>query len=80
MWDVLYAFGIGAGFSIGVITGATLCAFTTRKGIKDKEESWTKRQDGIEVRLGETLIQTTRIADAMALLSEKGKVEINVVK
>ena len=70
MWDVLYAFGIGIGFSVGVITGAVLCSFTTRQGIKAKEESWNKRQDGIEVRLGETLVQTTRIAEAMEFFAD----------
>ena len=70
MLDILYAFGIGIGFSVGVITGAVLCSFTTRQGIKDREESWNKRQDGIEVRLGETLIQTTRMADAIILYTE----------
>lgn len=75
MLDVLYAFGIGIGFSIGVITGAALCAFTSRQGIKAHQEDWEKRQDGIEGRLGETLIQTTRIADAIDFYTEtKGKV------
>jgi hypothetical protein len=77
MWDVLYAFGVGIGFSIGVITGATLCAFTTRKGIKDERERWNERQDGIEGRLASTLVQTTRIADAVALFAEQGKIKIN---
>jgi hypothetical protein len=70
MWDVLYAFGLGIGFSIGVITGSILCAFTTRKGIKEQNKSWAERQDGIEVRLGETLIQTTRMADAITFFIE----------
>lgn len=72
MWDILYAFGIGIGFSIGVITGATLCSFTTREGLKQERETWNKRQDGIEGRLTATLIQTTRIADIMdAFIKEK---------
>jgi len=71
MWDMLYAFGIGISFSVGMLTGTTICAYITRKGIKDHNESWNKRQDGIEERLGSTLEQTTRIANYIGILVDK---------
>lgn len=67
MEDIIYAFGIGISFSIGIITGATLCVLTTRKGLEKREERWNTRQDGIEGRLAQTLLQTTRLADAAEL-------------
>ena len=71
MWDMLYAFGIGISFSVGVIVGAALCRMATKEGRKDEMAAWQKHRDEVEERLGKTVFEQGRIADAIASIAEK---------
>lgn len=71
MWDMLYAFGIGISFSVGICVGAFLCRIATKEGRKDEMEAWKKHREEVEERLGKTVFEQGRIADAITLIAEK---------
>lgn len=70
MWDMLYAFGIGIAFSVGIVAGAALCRLASKEGRKEELELWRKHRDEVEERLGKTVFQQSRIADALCFIVE----------
>lgn len=62
MWDVLHSFGIGIGFSVGVLSGATLCQLATRAGRQDFAKAVEETNRMTEQRLREYVANTDRIA------------------
>ena len=71
MWDMLYAMGIGISFSVGIVAGATLCRLATKEGRKEEAAEWKAYRDIVEERLGKTVFEQGRIADALAFFVDK---------
>jgi len=76
MWDMLYAFGIGISFSVGVMIGATLCRIATKEGRKDMMASVEAHNKMVEERLSKSIFQHTRIADSLSHLVDIGEENI----
>lgn len=76
MWDMIYAFGIGISFSVGVVFGAALCRMATKEGRKEELEMWNKHRAEVEKRIGLSVIEHGRIADALAYFVDKDQGEI----
>ena len=68
MADIFYAFGIGIGFSVGVLSGAMLCQLATRAGRKDFEKMVEKTNLMTEDRLLDYVVNTDRIASCLELM------------
>ena len=45
MWDLLYAFGIGLAFAVGVGAGAFLCRIVTKEGRIETHEEWKQHNE-----------------------------------
>lgn len=69
MTQLLYAFGIGISFSVGVFTGACLCSVATRKGREECKRDVLAHNKMVEDRLAKYVQHTERIA--LALESRK---------
>jgi len=71
MWDMIYSFGIGISFAVGVGLGAYLCRVSTKKCLKEDMDYWKKHQEKVEKRLLSYVSNTKLIADALDRISKK---------
>jgi len=73
MIDYLHAFGIGIAFSVGVVTGATLCTLATRQGRKEAADEMRKHFAQVEERLTGSLACHQRMAHVMEALAARNQ-------
>lgn len=71
MSDLLYAFGIGMAFAIGVVVGGFLCSLATRRGRNELSKSVTDHYNRVEDRLAHYVAHNERIAVALETISKR---------
>jgi hypothetical protein len=71
MISILHAFAVGIAFSIGVVSGAILCGFATRKDRDAFKKVMAENQKRTEERLLAYVLNTGRIADALEKAADR---------
>jgi len=71
MWDMIYAFGIGISFSVGVGMGAFLLRVSTKEGRQQEREDWAVHRREVEERLGKYVDNTALMATALNKLADR---------
>jgi hypothetical protein len=69
MHQMIYAFGIGLSFAVGIFTGAFLCTVATRKGRDEFKHDVLDHGKRVEDRLEKYVEHTGRIAVALELIN-----------
>lgn len=62
MIQLLYSFGLGFAFVVGIFTGCFVCTVATRKGREELKQQIADHNDRVEKRLLEYVENTGRIA------------------
>ena len=70
MMQLLYSFGIGLAFTVGIFTGAFLCTAATRKGRESLANDMREHNERVENRLIGYVNNTARIAAALETLTD----------
>lgn len=65
MSSLIYSFGIGLSFAVGIFTGAFLCSLATRKGREGLNKSILEHNERVENRLAGYVEHSARIAIAL---------------
>ena len=71
MVDIIYTFGIGISFALGIGIGAYLCRLAILQGRKDVDEGIVFHNKMVESRLKKYVEHTDRIASALEKLIDK---------
>lgn len=71
MWDMIYAFGIGISFAVGIGVGALLCRIATEKGRRELSDEMREYNDKVLGVLTERALNDQAMINALNKIADK---------